>query len=550
MPYLQKIQRVNGKEKKAAPPQPLAPIIESTLGHIQAIQPPAAADGEATIEVHDAVSNVAWVYEKLRQVIDYQDEHLLRKNAIERILKRRLTGGVTAEEVAEPLILELIRGRYLPNSMLPASMITATTEVINAYIHLWLKIPTSPDQKEQEKTFDWYIGIMSVQLAELLSPVEREESLAQLMFDVTHRDIRFADESIDEQTKNTLLYIAIRRALLKSDTNILRYRLFIKFYPQWLHPTPEMIAELGPLMPHARQAIDAYILHPAGELLQRIMKKYVIIFHVFDDMVEQFGSTAAEQLTLPDTVNDTVKTVYNSRRKTVVSRITRNIIRSFTYILITKMFLVLLLEVPINRLLTGSNAIHWIPIAISIGVPPLILLLIGVTIRAPGKKNEQAVAEKVRDLLYQGDKAHAIVTPRKPFRRSSFFTALYRFVYSLAFIIVFGAIVIGLSQFSFSYFDMFIFLLFLTLVSFFGIRIRLLAKELLVVDQREGVFNVIFDFFTLPIVQVGRWISLRAPKVNVMIFFLDVIIEAPFKAFLEAVEGFFGFMREKREEIY
>ncbi len=68
------------------------------------------------IQVNRVVSKLAFLYEKIRNVIEYKEEHLLRKNAIKRILKRRLTWKSNAKSIAAPLIYELIRGRYLENN--------------------------------------------------------------------------------------------------------------------------------------------------------------------------------------------------------------------------------------------------------------------------------------------------------------------------------------------------------------------------------------------------------------------------------------------------
>ena len=64
-------------------------------------------------------SKFATLYEKLRQVIDFQEEHLLRKNAIDRILKRRLILSSDPEEIVSSLVYELIRGGYFPNDKIP-----------------------------------------------------------------------------------------------------------------------------------------------------------------------------------------------------------------------------------------------------------------------------------------------------------------------------------------------------------------------------------------------------------------------------------------------
>jgi hypothetical protein len=280
------------------------------------------------------------------------------------------------------------------------------------------------------------------------------------------------------------------------------------------------------------------------------MKKYTMVFWTFEDLVHEYGPAAQDRLSEPETVTADVATVFERRRKEAQLKIFRSIVRSIIYVFSTKMLIALLLELPLDRVLAGGAAVSLRPLLINVIVPPFILFMIGITNRVPGKKNLEALQERVAALLYRADERNAVVKPRKPIRRSSWLTILFRLFYAVTTITIFGLIIFGLQQIGFTPISIFIFLLFLTIVSFFGIRVRLYAKELLVVDQRENTFSVLFDFFTVPILQVGRWIALRAPKVNVLIFFFDVIIEAPFKAFLEATEGFFGFLREKREEIY
>lgn len=549
MPYLNKVtQKIDAKPKDIQ--RPISGTVKKTLDAWSTIAAKTSDERIATIEVHDTVSNVAWAYERLRNAIDYQDEHLLRKNAIERILKRRLVAGVTADQVAEPLILELIRGRYLPNNTLPVTLISDTAGIINAYIHLWSQVPTQPTHEASAKLFEFYLGLISVQVNELLAPTTREDALVKLMFGVTHRDITFAEEELNDRDKDATLLIAIHRALLKSDPNIIRYKLFLRFHPEWTEPTPEIIASMAERFAATRTDIDRLLYHRVGDLLQRIMKKYAIIFQVFDDVVRANGEAAMERLMFPSLVAEDVEKAYLAKKKTVQGRIGRSVLRSIIYVFLTKMVLTLLVEVPLNRFLNFSDTLTSLPLLINIAFPPLLLAFIGISIHVPGKKNIDAIIQKVQNLVYRGDDRNALVKPRKPIRRSGVFTFFYRMMYLIVFLGVFSGIAIGLTTLKFSPVDSFIFILFLTIVSFFGIRVRLLGAELLVVDQRENLFTVLFDFITVPILQVGRWIALRAPKINLMIFFLDVIIEAPFKATLEAIEGFFGFLKEKREEIY
>jgi hypothetical protein len=307
---------------------------------------------------------------------------------------------------------------------------------------------------------------------------------------------------------------------------------------------------MGQNFPAIRDQIEGQIMHPAGELLQRLMKKYAIIFWTFEDLITEYGPEARERLSEVDVMRADTAAVFDKRRRGAQGKIFRSVVRSIIYVFITKMIIALILELPADRLLAAGGPVNYTPLFINLIVPPLILLFIGITNRVPGKKNMEALQVSMEGLLYRADERNAVVKPRKPIRRSGLLTWLYRTFYTLTALIVFGMLIVGLITLNFTPFSIFIFLLFLTIVSFFGIRVRLYAKELLVVDQHENAFSVLFDFFTVPVLQAGRWIAMRAPKINVLIFFFDVIIEAPFKAFLEAMEGFFGFLREKREEIY
>ncbi|MCD4761152.1 hypothetical protein K8R42_04600, partial [bacterium] len=90
----------------------------------------------------------------------------------------------------------------------------------------------------------------------------------------------------------------------------------------------------------------------------------------------------------------------------------------------------------------------------------------------------------------------------------------------------------------------------LTAVSFFAIRIRSTAKELRVEKKKEGLFSFLINFFALPIVGSGRWMANRFRRINLFAFIMDYIVEAPFKLFVEALEHWVGFMREKKDEVF
>jgi len=106
-----------------------------------------------------------------------------------------------------------------------------------------------------------------------------------------------------------------------------------------------------------------------------------------------------------------------------------------------------------------------------------------------------------------------------------------------------------LRRFGFNSLSITFFVFFLSLVAYFGIRIRNTRRDLLLIENHRGFFLILGDILFLPMIRAGRWISIRAPRVNIFLFFFDFIIEAPFKALVELIENWLAFLREKREEI-
>ena len=104
----------------------VTPPSEQIQKFVACLEPNSAVQGggdSERISVHAAVSRVSVLYEKVRNALDYKDEHLLRKAALTRILQRQLTFGGTAEAISKQLIKELIAAGYLPNGDVSVEMI-------------------------------------------------------------------------------------------------------------------------------------------------------------------------------------------------------------------------------------------------------------------------------------------------------------------------------------------------------------------------------------------------------------------------------------------
>jgi hypothetical protein len=94
-----------------------------------------------------------------------------------------------------------------------------------------------------------------------------------------------------------------------------------------------------------------------------------------------------------------------------------------------------------------------------------------------------------------------------------------------------------------------IFIFFLCVVSFFAFRLRLVTREYVAVPRPDNVLTIISDFFSIPILRAGRFLSETISRFNVFVFFFDFILEAPFKIFLNILEEWSAFMKEKKEQL-
>lgn len=70
------------------------------------------------VSVHKLTSRAGAFYEKIRYLVDYKDEHTIRRSAIERILKRKFSFE-GEKNVGMPLLQELVSAEYLPNNQVP-----------------------------------------------------------------------------------------------------------------------------------------------------------------------------------------------------------------------------------------------------------------------------------------------------------------------------------------------------------------------------------------------------------------------------------------------
>ena len=509
-------------------------------------------DGQdaSKIKLSEIVSRMSYVYEKIRNAVDYNEDHLLRKNAIRRIVKRNiLIEKKDSLQMAKFLLYELVRARYLKNDAIPENQIIEIEKIIKKYLYFWQQIKKNyPDPRELNYFFEWFLDLIACEIDEHLVPMERELALAKAMLYVVKKETIFVDFILPEHEMQILLQVGTYRALLKADMARVRFWLFKLYNPEWLKANEDQIQEIAGKFKRGVKISDYFINHPLNFKLLKICQKYSPYFTILYDVVCKEGGKIKDILENPKELEEKIIEACEVRYAAGKKKLKRAIVRSIVYLFLTKMVIAILIEVPVDRWI--ENHINVPSLVVNIIFPPVLLFLIGIFIKTPTKENTEKLIKGIKEITFNLQGRKRVNKLKQPVRKGSTLDVVFKFIYIVTYLITFGFILYALQKLNFSVASTVIFILFLTLVSFFGYRIRESARGLIVITGRERMSSIFWYLFSLPVIRLGRWISFRSQRINVFIMFFDFIIEAPFKILVEILENMLGYFREKKEEVY
>lgn len=502
-----------------------------------------AEEGEEVITVSETVSKAAVFYETLRNTLEYDEDHLVRRNAIRRVLKRRLGVDRQAEMLSRELLIELIWARYLPNREVPARMIGTVAEILTAYEPLFAAVSRT---RQPGRTFEWVLDLLANDIESVLVPPNREDAFAGFAFRVFGKQVEWRPGSVTEDERELQLYLAVHRTLLKADTARLRSRVFNLYHPAWRPvPPPEVVTEVADRLEEEIEQIETQVRHPAAETISRELRRYGVLFHVILDVCQKDPDNFLDKAADSTAFNQAVAKATEARVKRFRSRLARSAIRAIVFLFLTKMLLALALEFPYDLFISHETSL--LPLVINVAFPPLLLAMLVLTIRVPARQNVKNIQNGAQAIVYGSVEFKPILKIKRS--RQTAAGLIFSVLYGLTFLLTYGLIAWGLYALGFNVVSTAIFLVFLSLVTFFGVRIRRSVREVHLETSATTLRGALIDIFTLPIVRVGRWISLRAPRVNFFLFFLDFIIDAPFKMAIALIESWLVFVREKKEEL-
>lgn len=508
-------------------------------------------DGEKEkIKISKTISHLSFWYEKLRNAVDYQEEHLLRKNTIRRIISRKYNIPIpTMEKDSISLIKELIRANYLEIEEISSQDINKIDQALERYSLLRREIFLKKTNKNLSRYLKILLDTTACEIEEILVSHQQEEALANCMLSIVKKRLDLTDK-MKEKLDDIHIYIAISKVLSKSDLATIRFKILQEKYPNWLELKDEekIISSYEDFFKINLQ-IDELINHPLVDLVQKIIRKKTAPYNILNKVLKYNKNNSQQIFSNSQTLANLVENLSQESYTKAGSRLRRSVIQSIIYILLTKMLLGILLELPYDLIFFGS--INYLPLAINLIFPPAFMFLITANTKVPDWRNTEKIMAEIKTIVYeeeqnQDQKKYHFESDRARTKTKKLFLTL---LYLLTFVLSFGVIIYLLNYLNFNLVSGILFFFFLSIVSFFAFRIKQNAKNLLIVDEAESASSIFTEFMFMPFLRIGRWISIKFAGINVFLILLDFVIEAPFKTLIDISEEWINYMKEKKEEL-
>ena len=513
----------------------------------------------STIHVDEVASKVAAFYEHIRTIVDWKEEHLMRRSAIIRKLKRRflnleLNDFSAEEEIAEPLILELIRGGHFPNDNIEESKITDVKKVVNKYIFILKNSPENKKGKAGLQFYNWLLEIAACEIEETLVPCTRETALINYMFNLMKERIRVNEDVfkrgfLKEEEKDIQIYISIQQALFKFDKPIISYNIIKYKYPEWKNADEDLILKFSQNIFKIWKKVEESLVHPMNKKFYAICEKYDTPYLLLGDILSQKNAIeVGREIQEPPVLEKLLRTAYAKRLSTLKTRLFRAAVYSTVSIFITKVFSLVALEIILSRIITGHFDIVALTLIVDILLPTFLMFILVITIRPPSDKNLSLVIVETMKIVYQNEKTdiYEIKTHKK---RSVATRIIISLVYLLSTCVSFGFIFWVFYFFKFPITSIVINFVFIALILFAGMAVRKRAQELTMEDDHDGFLSFISDVLFLPVAGLGRWLSNKWKKYNAFTAFFNALVDMPFSVFVEFLERWRYFIKERKEEI-
>lgn len=511
------------------------------------------------ISVDEITSRVAKFYESVRKIVDWKDDNALRRAAIERVLKRLLftkVSGISvkkinADELAERVTVELIRGGHLPNDTIPVERLAPVSKALEKYSY-FLDFASKYNALEVKKRVNFttfVIEIAACEIEEILTNPVKEYALIQSMTETLSERIKIIPkDKITSEQKHKYIFVATCRALFELDDNFITYHILGGSYKNWSNPTPDEIAQMA-------QALFADWKKIEIEINSREVGKFVdtaenidTIFLLINDVLDSYKEKPKKIIKLfknKNSLTNAITTAYNKRYKTLKRRLFRLAVFSTLSVFLSNWFTFFIVEVPLAQLF--YEKFNLFAAIADFLIPTFLMFFLVVIIRPPGKRNIDKVRSTMLGVIYADEKQEQYQIKIQK-RNFSVTKAFMYTVYIYSMLAVFAAIAylfyIAQLPMTSIVFDTFT----IALTVYAAVVIKTKANELSV-DRHTSLVDFMMDLVSVPIAKVGSIFASKWKEYNLAAILFNFLVETPFVAILDFLQDWSEFMKERKAEL-
>ena len=488
------------------------------------------------VHVVGAGATLTAAYEQLRNAAEYTEEHVLLQRAIRRFYKRlfmlrdekRIAGS------GEELIIELTHAGYLQNDCVPEEEVQQINALANRYFVTFIELVRTKGVS-YEQAERWTYELLAVEVEWLLNDESQLQAFTQFAHSYFTESIEYehlfgGSRPADVETS---LYVALHRALLKSDDAVVRLGLLRRYQQS----TDKMASYI-----ETNRQIDGLFSSATTEKLFRLVDRRGAPLRVLRHMIDEYPGIEGMMVN-----RDQFLLAYEKQvgvdYESINRRVNHGIIKSVIFLIITKFLIGLAIEIPYDYLVIGT--ILWLPLVVNLFFPPFYMVLLRATMMLPGPANTARLSEQIERTLYGDSHAKQLVR-----RANQEFGTGYNVAYALLFVLVFGGVAYALWHFlDFELLHLVIFFVFLSAASFLGFRLSRMIREIESIETHQNGITLTRDFLYMPFVVVGRYLSDKYARINVVALMLDMLIELPLKTILRLVRQWAAFISAKKDQL-
>lgn len=509
--------------------------LQTFLDRVKDVRTPAKGEADALLfEVNSVVSAAATFYEKIRYLVEYREEHTVRRSAIERMLRRRvfIEGGSV---YANDLLRELVEGQYVTADHAHVASREQIDAIIKRFAGLWNVLG------HDRKLGGVLISYIASEIDAMFDPWQHavDNNIVEALYQ-TVRDHIVAPE-VESDLLSAQLLCACRRVVLNADDATLSYALWQYYVPKWHSGTVD-IEQLASNMPTIVAAIERDIKHDLQWQIAYKIKNESIYFRIIRELFHAKGADAEHILRDPVLLGAFTRTFLTEKYEKENERIRSSGVRAVLYLLVTKTCVAFAVEVPYEMYMYSSLTI--VPLAINVLFHPFLLFALTRNVGSLGDRNTDAVIAGLRSVVYESKTREIHIS-----QKYSGFGSLFAILYLVIIAGVFGSIITLLQTLNFNAVSSALFIFFLALVTYLAFRVRRNAKRWQV-SGTAGGFTFFIHILVAPIMRVGHWLSRTYSSINIFVLFMDFIIEMPFKMVLNFSHHFLMYLRDKADEMY